>query len=560
VQREYQAKTWVVAGEPALSFSVASHLICATDLYTYALGVEKPGEMVGLHVADKSSTMQGEVIKVVGKIGDHRERLLGLTQREAMREWLQMAPADDVVVRVASGQNEYDYVASALHILVGLENAADFGLDPQQAAKALRLKPAQRAQMIKIIADIAKREQLIRNAYSTQNAPELFTNSIPKIEVMLGGKRSRPYDVERLPQEWKTHGAYWINDRFENAPVRVGVINTLDELTADFMEAMHRSMERDFGFQAEIIKERKVRVVSRSNLESAIRALQKEKFDVLIVFVQDEAEQEAGNDVIKAQTVGRGTPCLIIHESTIHKAEAMAHLIMGIYARASNVPYLLGEPLTFTDFVVGLDVFREQKKKGDDILHGVARIYRKDGALVRYKIASLPLTEGEEFSSEILAILLPKETFAKKRVVIHHDGRLRKVMLEALQVWGKEMKATVYPVEIIRRGTPRLYALTNGKVDSPPYGSTFMVNETEALVVSSETRDDATPQPIHIRTEPPLTIAQALHSVMTFTLLHYGALKTPKLPVTLHNADYLRAAMLRGIMPESLENNLPFWL
>jgi hypothetical protein len=563
IERESQASTWVVNGEPAISFSIVSHLIYATDLYTYALGVEKTSELVELRVADMSSTMQGEIVKVVGKVKDHRERLLKLTQREAMRELLRAAPADDLVVKVKSGQNEYDYVASALHVMVGMDNAQDFGISAQQAGKALRLKPAQRAQLIRQIADIAKGAQLVRNAYSTQNAPDLFATSVHHIEIMLGGKRTRPYDVERLPQDLKSHGPFWEHERFKQEPIRVAVLNTLTQMTGDFLEAMQRSIEKDFGFRMELVRERKVKVISRANIESAVRALQKETFDVLLVFLEnqsgEDAEDAVGDRLIKGQTVGRGIPCLVVHEATLHRPDAMPHLITGIHARAGNIPYLLAEPLSYADFVVGLDVFREQKKSGE-VLTCAARIYRKDGALRLFQIVSTPLAPEEAIPHDLLATMLPKKLLEKKRVLIHNDGRFRHEFLNVLYLWGDEIGATLYPVEIMRRGVPRLYALANGKVDSPPYGATFRLNDHEAFVVVSVSPEDATPQPLHIRVEQPLSIEQAIHSVIAFTTLHYGAFKTPKLPVTIHNADYLRESFLRGITPEKLEGNLPFWL
>lgn len=560
VQRESQAGAWVVNGEPALSFSIMSHLIYAADLYTYALGVEKPNELVGLRVADLSSTMQGEVIKIVGRVSDHRERLLKLTQRETMRDILRTAPADDLVVKVKSGQNEYDYVASALHVMVGIDNAQDFGISSQQASKALRLKPAQRAAIIKQLADIAKRAQLVRNAYSTQNAPDLFMTSAPKIEIMLGSKRARPYDVERLPQDLKANGPYWQCEKFNEEPVRLAILNTLTEMTGDFLEAMQRSIEKDFGFKIEIVRERKVKVISRANIESAVRALQKETFDVLLVFLENQSGEDAVRErLIRAQTVGRGIPCLVVHEATLHRPDAMPHLITGIYARAGNIPYLLAEPLSYADFVVGLDVFREQKKSGET-LTCAARVYRKDGALLMSRIVSAPLKADEEIPHEALGALFPQKLFGKKRVLIHNDGRFRRQFLDTLKLWGEEIGATLYPVEIVRRGVPRLYALANGKIDSPPYGATFRLSDQEAFVVVSVSSEDATPQPLHLRCEPPLTIEQAIHSVMAFTLLHYGAFKTPKLPVTICHTDYLRESFLRGITPEKLEGNLPYWL
>jgi hypothetical protein len=45
-----------------------------------------------------------------------------------------------------------------------------------------------------------------------------------------------------------------------------------------------------------------------------------------------------------------------------------------------------------------------------------------------------------------------------------------------------------------------------------------------------------------------------------FTLLHYGALKTPKMPVTVHHAEHIRTSVKRGVIPEMLAGDVPFWL
>jgi argonaute-like protein implicated in RNA metabolism and viral defense len=86
------------------------------------------------------------------------------------------------------------------------------------------------------------------------------------------------------------------------------------------------------------------------------------------------------------------------------------------------------------------------------------------------------------------------------------------------------------------------------------------LNQSEAFILTSSAPGDATPQPLHIRTEPPLSIDDALHSVLIFTLFHYGALKRPKLPVTVHHADIIEAGALRGVLPSNSEGDVPFWL
>ncbi len=562
VEREHRVRTWVVDNQPAVSFSVVSHLIYNVDVATYAQSLEKPTDLIGILVTDKNSTMQGQIIKVVGPLSQHRERLLGLTQKAATRALLQSAPDDELVLRVASGQNEYDYVASALQVLVGLADIERFGLDANHAARALRLKPGLRAQMVKAVADLAKNSGLIANAYSTQNMPEPFDVMPHDADIVFGNNRVRRYNVESLGQDFETNGAYWTRDRFAKEPVRIAVINSLSEPVDDFLEALRRLVHADFGFDIEIVRERKVRVVSQVNLESAVRALQKEPVDLLLVFVGNGQEDDDGDDAydtfVKAQTVGRGVACLVVHESTLHKPEAMNNIVMGIFARAGNVPYLFDEALPYTDYVVGLDLIPQHKKDGARMT-GVARVYRADGALVRYVIATDALRQDEVVPVTLLETLLPPDVFSGSWVVFHVDGPLGPGERQVLDAWAEAIGAQFFYVEIMRRGVPRVYALEAGRIGRPPRGTVFRLNHEEAFLITSSSGEDATPQPLHIRTTG-LSIEDALHSVMMFTLLHYGALKTPKLPVTIHHAEYMRSSLSRGVLPSDAAGDVPFWL
>ncbi len=142
--------------------------------------------------------------------------------------------------------------------------------------------------------------------------------------------------------------------------------------------------------------------------------------------------------------------------------------------------------------------------------------------------------------------------------MLHLDGKQRREVLRAIGAWEGEIDAEFCPVEVIRSGVPRIYALGGGKIEAPDWGSTFRLSDTEAFILT--TSGDAAIQPIHIRTEASLPIEQALHSVLAFTLFHYGAVKVPKLPVTLYGGDALEAGILRGVLDENLQGKTQFWL
>ena len=554
VQREYRLRTWAVNNQPALSVSVISRLLYEPDLQAYMETLPTPSEIVGLWVADKTSRLQGEIIKLVGPLDEHRDRLLELTQRSATRELVEAAPGNHWVVRMLAGSREYDYVAGSLDLVIRPEDIDHFAINHQQIEKALHLKPALHAQMVKLVSDVLKEAGLIGNSFSTTSAAELFHSGAPHASLIFAKGKVRPHNPTKLAFDFKEGGAYRQPD---HQPMRVVVINTLGDAVTDFLEALKRSLERDFHLALEVVRERTIRVISPTNLESAVRLLQKETSDLVVVFLPDEKdgdEEEGVSDrTTRVQTIGRGLPCLLVHESTMNNPDAMTSVVMGLISRACAVPYLLADPLPYADRVVGLSLVYHSKREGDT-LTGISRIFGSNGEFMRSIIASAPVTDG--IPDGLLTRLFPRDLLQKKRILIHSDGKLRRDAQRALGSWEDELNSTFLPVEVIRAGVPRMYAFNAGKIDPPHWGSVFRLSDNEAFLQSSDT----TIQPLHIRSEPPLSIEEATHSVLLFTLFHYGTLKSPKLPVTIHNSESIETGILRGVMPTELETPIPFWL
>ena len=110
VERIYEARGWVVRGAPAISVSLFSRLTYRHDLKSYAARENNPEKLRGLFVADKTSSLKGEITEIAGRLANSRAWLLGITQREemqaliALQGWI-VAPdaidAFDQVVEVA---------------------------------------------------------------------------------------------------------------------------------------------------------------------------------------------------------------------------------------------------------------------------------------------------------------------------------------------------------------------------------------------------------------------------------------------------------------------------
>ena len=252
----------------------------------------------------------------------------------------------------------------------------------------------------------------------------------------------------------------------------------------------------------------------------------------------------------------------VVYRSTLNKPYAMGNIVLGVLSKIGNIPFILGEPLDYADLVVGIDIARQRKRylAGSVSATAIARIYFSNGEFLRYVIHDTPL-EGETIPSHALQSLFPINEFKNKRVVIHRDGYCRGDEKQALTGWGQQIGAEFHLVEVIKTGTPRMYSSIQGNVQQPPKASTFKLNDSEAFVVSSlPPNSGTTPQPLRIRSEASLTIEKATHSVLSLTLLHYGSVKPPRLPVTIHYSDKIAYLALKGIKPRDLEGNIPFWL
>lgn len=567
IVREPFLQGWVVDAEPAVSLSIRSHITTAKTLQeTLIARNETLKNAVGWRVMDITSpSLIGTITAIRGVVAQHRARLIGLSKREVMQTLIQNAPDEEVVVSVSVGAQEYDYVASALTVVVGTQEGdfERFGIPTAQAYKLIRLAPHVRASLVKALSDVLKADGIVGNAYNAHTHEKLFSHLDFKPSLVYAENRVRPHDPKSIGDDFMKCKPYRKHPRFNDRPIKIAVINALEESIDDFIEALRRLLEKQFGFAIDMIKERKIKVLTPKNVESAVRVIEKEAPDVLLAFF---AEAPSGEDAdesqakhLKTLTLSKGIATHIITRATMHDLNAMPYVAMSLLAKTGNVPFALAEPLEYADYVVGLSFIRERMSKGDRVT-AITRIYQSDGVFVRYTVDSLDLERDEPVPYILFQTVLPIQTFEKKRVLLHHDGEMTQEARALLNKWGATINAQLIPIEILRHNTARLYGLGKG-VTQPEWGSTFFVNASEAFVVSSVPAADSTAQPLHVRVTPDqLSIEAAVYSVLAWTLLYYGAWGMPKLPVTIHAADDMAEWLAKGYLPAQKEGDVPFWL
>jgi hypothetical protein len=576
VEREHKLRSWVVDERPAISLSIASRLVYHQSVQDYLHdetdSTRAAEKVVGLWVSDPRMGARGAIMAVEGQLHTLRAGLLADLPHHLQADIVERSPDSEWVVRVRVGRRENVYLASSVKIVIRLPHLPRFDVDPKQAIQTLQMQPRTRAMQVRSVSTVTKEAGLLANAYNARTMPEAFFSADFEMNLRFQDNRVCAYNPQTLPVDFLKRGVYKLRPEHQDAPVRVCVVNTLELRIEDFVEAMRRQLSRDFPFTIEIVRERRVRVVSRSNLESAVRVVEKENPDVILAFFPDEVDadddedddEEATAAYIKSLTLGRGLPIHVIRQSTLDDPEAMPGIIMSILGKIGSAPFVLTEPVEYADFVVGLDIVRQSFSTMEhNRLTAIARVYGADGEFLHYTVRELELEENK-LPFVLMRDLFPQKRFAGKRIMVHYAGVLEPDLLTVLTGWGQAIKAQFFPVEIIRFGAPRIYAIDQSGVVQPPWGSAFKLSDTEALLISSLPQQDITPQPLHIRTissgAQPLPITEALRSVLVWTRLAYGAERLPKLPVTVINTDQLGAWLRRGNKFSRDEGYVPFWL
>ncbi len=569
VERDYAIQGWDIRGIPAISISVFSHLISSISLRDYAASLHSPNELLGLMVKDRLGSYKGEITEIVGTVGSMRDTLGKRTTRESMKRLIENAPANDLVVKVEALHNTgYDYVASALQIVVRNQDFSRLDIEGDTALATLQIDPNRRFNMVEGIAAIFRAQNLIAAAayHEITNPGHFFQpDSVEQIPMAILGDSYRCVCEPRVVLNALRHHPPYKRAAqfFDNSPIQIGIINFIgDKLQIKQYINTIRQRLLSYSFNVTFTGAQRPDPRSQYDIERAVDSLSKS--DILLVFMPGAAKEDDIDDSLynrfKAVAITQGIQSQVIYETTLTAEYAFDNILLGILGKTGNIPYVLAEPLSYTDAIAGIDIARERtrRRSGSVNVAAVTRLYTNNGDFVRYFLHDAPI-EGETLPRNIIRRLFLAQYFAQKRVVIHRDGLFRGNERKELQNWADEIGSQFFLVEVIKSGAPRLY-FKNNDIQKPPKGTAFLVNEHESFLVTSQAHKRSTPRPLTIRTDGVLPIEQAVHSVYVLTMLHFGSTLPPRLPVTIHYSDKIGYLVLRGIKPRQLEGSIPFWL
>jgi argonaute-like protein implicated in RNA metabolism and viral defense len=240
-------------------------------------------------------------------------------------------------------------------------------------------------------------------------------------------------------------------------------------------------------------------------------------------------------------------------------------VVPGILAKLGNLPYVLAEPLGIADIIIGFDISRTPKKKLAGSINACAtvRFYGNRGEFLRYRLED-SLIEGEEIPLRMIENFLPKAILKNKTVLIYRDGLFRGKEVEYLLSRADAINAKLILVECYKSGIPRLYDLDNGNLTQPSRGLALRLSSREVILVTTQVLDNiGVPRPLRLKIHEKgeqISLESLVNITLKSTLLHYGSLKDPRLPVFLYAADRIAYRRLQGIYPGKIEDDRQSWL
>jgi hypothetical protein len=578
--------------KPAITLTLKCTL---TYKYTLDVYVEKNPYrnnleklLIGLKVKDEEKDSQGTIVGLGGLVGENRERLLALADGAVSKNALIEAPDEQRLVQVKFGKNKqtFEYAMLALRPVCDADNAKKLNVDYGKLLKCTKLSYQERKTLLveykqkanqalnsyglELSTNISSRQYnslFYTPQVSLKNTPLLFGNNVKETKILMGLIKGGIYQKHQ--------------DFYNNKTIDIAVLKISSDLMInDFLKQIQSQLSRykfkcnfvdRVSFNLENLKASQVTV----EVEKKVNDLILLEPDIVLIILpksdRQKDEEKSGSlyHQIYAQLLKRRITSQFIYEDTLEKTEykyILNQVIPGILAKLGNLPFVLAEELNIADMFLGFDIARDTLKKRQGSLNACAsiRLYSKRGEFAGYQLET-DFIEGEEIPRRLLERLLPAERLANKIILIYRDGLFRGEEVQNLLARAEAIASEFILVECIKSGNPRLYTLTEDQqLTAPPQGLALKISPKEAILVTTEVYPNmGVPNPLRLKIHPQgkqVKIEDVVDTTLKLTLLHYGSLKSPRLPLPLYGADKMAYLRLQGIYPSILEDDRQFWL
>ena len=583
---------------PAISLSIRSSILFNGNLadffQSHPLRHNIEELLVGLSVQSIEMGGHGTIVDVLGEIKERREHLLELATGTTSRQALIEAPDEQPVVGIRFGKNPkvFEYAMAALRPRVTGETQERFGVEYGELLKATKIRSLrERTELLQRYRDEAS-ETLstfgfqIERSINSRDYRELFwtpETPVSQTPILFGegfvGQQGQILNGLKA----SNGGMYHRHPDYVHDDIQIAVIKLSELKMGKLLNGMQHCL-RSYGFGSNVLDRKQIVVTdndteNRANLEKELNRVANFSPDVVIIALPQSdrnADKSEGGSLYQfaySHLLRRRIASQFIYESTLRKiasnrvqpSQILNQIVPGVLAKLGNLPFVLAEPLNIADYFIGLDVCRLSKARLPGTMNACAsiRLYGERGDFVSYRLEDA-LIEGEEIPQRMLEKLLPASNLGNKTVLIYRDGRFCGREAEHILARAKAINTRCILVECIKSGVPRLYNLNAGELTSPESGLALCLSSREAILVTTKVSTSVgLARPLRLRIHPSghqVPIQEVLSVTLKLTLLHHGALKTPRIPMPLYGADRVAYLKLNGIYPGVLEGDRQFWL
>jgi hypothetical protein len=555
--------------------------------------------LIDLQVKPIDSGSKASILRLAGTLGERRHELITKASSPVIQNKLLKGADEELIVSIRFGKKGalYDYPLGALKPLITAQTSYLFDVKYGDLLKHTKLFYTHRQKLFDgftgdinyrlegflILSDLTIDSENYCNLFipfkhQLENTNLMFGNSVTSIKkkslkgLQKGGVFKRHPDFQDVSQK-----------------IRLGIIKPHNLKVGDFREKLQnqlKSYEFDSLLPKECGKNYNIDDLegpdSRAKLEELINELLEQPIDLVLAFLPGSEEKDDDNDnelyeLVKKHLLRRNTASQIIYEDTIAEIDfsknsdilklnnILNNITPGILGKLGNLPFVLAEPLEIAEAFVGLDIsrFSYGNRSGSRNVCASVRLYGRHGEFIRYRLDD-SLIEGEEIPRQVLEDFFPSHEFKGNKVLVYRDGPFRGDEVEHLLARAKAIKSRFILVESIKSGVPRLYNLYNGKLSQPTRGLALKISDREVILVTTNVPEKiGVPRPLRLRIHEDgeqTSLEQLIEATLKLTLLHYGSLKDPRLPIPLYASDAIAYRRLQGIYPTNPEGDRQFWL
>lgn len=572
--------------QPALSLTINSSILYQGNLEQFYHNNPRKS-LIGLSVRDIDLKSSGTIIQLPGTVGQFREKLIKKATRQSSKNALRNSPDDQPLVTVEfKNRKQRDYPLMLLRPRITPETADRFEVEYGKLLKATKIPLKERQELLvdyKKIIEIAldKYGFSLGRCINSRKYPTLFWQPPSPLEKtpLLFGKNFKGIRGDIL--KGLSQGGVYHRHNIYTSPskvIEIGALKLCDFKLNPFLNEVQERLKK-YGFKSKILTKKFLSVIDsaegRAEVDKAVDKLIDIPHNIVLTFLpqsdRNTSQEDSGNlyHRIYSRLLRRQIASQIIYADTltnVNHRQILNQVIPGILAKLGNIPFVLADELEIADYFMGLDISRQSKQKLSGTKNACAsiRLYGKRGEFIRYQLEDA-LIDGEEIPQNFLETLLRESELRGKTVLIYRDGRFRGKETENLRQWARAIGSKFILVECSKSCIPRLYNLNEGVITAPEKGLALRLSSREAILVTTKVSSNiGLARPLRLKVHPEghqVPIDRVLETTLKLTLLHYGALQTPRLPMPIYGSDRISYLRLKGIYPTSLlEGDRQFWL